>query len=583
MNNHWNLDILYKSLDDEKFKNDYEKLKTEIEKIKSFTSENFTNTNNAKEKLETYINLTNEISKLYNLADYCSLLLTVDSENSAALKVQNTLGELSTELTVPKAQLKKFLLTIENLDELINSSDILKEHKFFLEQNKEKAKHMLTESEELILEKFKLTGSTSWYNLHSLLDSTLEVEMNGQNLSLSTVRNMAYEKDAKTRKSAYMSELKAYTKLEKPMAASLNAIKGEAITTYKLRKYPSVLDMTLKNSFMDKESLDALLGAMREYMPKFEAYFNHKAKLLGLSGKLPFYDLYAPVGQVSITFTKEEACEFIIKNFSEFSEELGHFTKHVIENDWIDWDPKKGKMGGAFCYPLHSVQQSRILTNFSGSFYDMLTLAHELGHAYHGECLKNASYLNSDYSMPIAEVASTFCEILVCEAALKSANSAEKLIILENDLQGIARTIVDIYSRFLFEDEIIKRREEGSLSVDELKDIMTSAQKQAYGNGLDHEFLHPYMWACKVHYYSVDSNYYNFPYAYGALFAKGLYAKFLEEGASFAQKYKDLLAATGCNNLYDVGKIVDIDIRDINFWRKSLEQVALQIEEFVRS
>jgi len=218
--------------------------------------------------------------------------------------------------------------------------------------------------------------------------------------------------------------------------------------------------------------------------------------------------------------------------------------------------------------------------NFSGSFGDVLTLAHELGHAYHGHCLKDASPINSNYPMPIAETASIFCETLVCDAAIKTASDAQKLVIIENNLQSASAVIVDIYSRFLFEDEVLKKREEGPLSVDELNEIMKNCQKEAYGDSIDQNTLHPYMWLCKGHYYDANSNYYNFPYAYGLLFGLGLYSKYLKEGEAFTQKYIHLLNTTGKNDLYNVGKIAGINVQDTKFWESSFEIIREKIEEF---
>jgi pepF/M3 family oligoendopeptidase len=347
-----------------------------------------------------------------------------------------------------------------------------------------------------------------------------------------------------------------------------------------MRKYDSVLDMTLYNSRMDRPTLDALLAAMRESLPIFAQYFAHKAKLLGHTSGLPFYDLFAPVGAVDMLYTKEQAAEFVHKQFAAFGSDLGDFATRCFEHNWIDWLPKDGKVGGAFCMNVHAIGQSRVLHNYDNSFSDVLTLAHELGHAYHGDALAASSLLNSRYSSPIAEVASTFCETLVCAAALKTAKPQERMVIIENSLQGSSQVIVDILSRFLFEDEIIRRRDKGSLSVDELKGIMLDAQKQAYGDSLS--CYHPYMWACKGHYYNADNNYYNYAYAYGLLFAKGLYNIYLKEGAPFADKYRKLLTATGCNNLYDVGMSVGINVHDIEFWRGSLAVIKAEVEQFCK-
>ena len=228
------------------------------------------------------------------------------------------------------------------------------------------------------------------------------------------------------------------------------------------------------------------------------------------------------------------------------------------------------------------MRECRILSNFDGSFDAMLTLAHELGHGYHNLCLKDASVVNSHFTMPIAETASTFCETLVARAALKDASPAEAAVIRENDISGNAQIIVDIYSRFLFEDALFKKRQNGPLSVDELNGMMLESQKAAYGSGLDHNFLNAGMWINKVHYYYASHNYYNFPYAYGQLFALGLFARYLETGKAFAEKYDALLAATGKNNVADIGKLVDIDVTKKDFWVSSLKIIEKEIEEFCK-
>ncbi|MBZ4668564.1 MAG: family oligoendopeptidase, partial [Defluviitaleaceae bacterium] len=377
------------------------------------------------------------------------------------------------------------------------------------------------------------------------------------------------------------AELKAYDKIAEASAASLNGIKGEVITESKMRGYHSPLEMTLIHSRMDQETLDAMFSSIMESLPSFRKYLKKKAELLGHKNGIPFYDLFAPMGEVEMKFTYEEAKDFIVKNFSKFSPALGNFAKNAFEKRWIDAEPRDGKRGGAFCSNIHAIKESRILSNFTGTFNDVVTLAHELGHGYHGECLKNETYLNSDYPMPIAETASIFAETIIINAALKEASPEEAFAILESDLMSSTQVIVDIYSRFLFEDELFKRREHGSLSVNELKKMMLESQKEAYGEGLDENYLHPYMWVCKPHYYYADYNYYNFPYAFGLLFSKGLYALYLERGETFVKEFDDLLAATGKSNLVDVAKKMNIDLHSVEFWKNSLKLIEKDIDKFI--
>ncbi|HEY8362944.1 MAG TPA: M3 family metallopeptidase, partial [Tissierellaceae bacterium] len=276
-----------------------------------------------------------------------------------------------------------------------------------------------------------------------------------------------------------------------------------------------------------------------------------------------------------------EAMDYIIKNFRTFSDKLADFAKHAYENNWLDVEPREGKRGGAFCSNLHPIGESRIMANFSGSFSNMTTLAHELGHAYHGSCLKDESILNSRYPMPIAETASIFCETIVVNAALNEANDEEAIGILEASISDAGQVIVDIYSRFLFESELFQRRKNSTLSVNELKEIMINAQKEAYGDGLDENYLHPYMWLNKPHYYTASRNFYNFPYAFGLLFSKGLYAEYLRRGKEFVEQYDELLRATGKNNIKDVAKMVNIDVTDPEFFRSSLRLIEKDIEKFL--
>lgn len=584
MNGNWNLDNLYKGFEDPNFLNDMKNLPIAVSKLVVFAKEVFATTENVAEKLEAYIKTMQDFSKYYNIPRYCSLVTSVDSENKEALKYMSQAQLALSEGVVASTLFTEFIVKITDLELIITSSELLKEHEFFLLNIRQNGQYLLSTPEEVIAAKLRITGSNAWNTLYSQLTSTLEVDFDYPDfndvLTLSEVRNLAYHANADVRKAAYFAELAAYPKIEKSIAASLNAIKGEAITNTKLRGYESILDMTLKNSRMDQKTLDVLIDTMKQSLPLFTKYFKHKANKLGLKDGLPFYDLFAPIGDSNVTFTKEEGSVFMIKNFTDFDPELGEFAQTAIDQDWVDWEPKKGKVGGAFCANLHNIKESRVLMNYSGSFGDVLTLAHEFGHAYHGYALKDESSLNSGYSMPIAEVASIFCETLVCNAALKTATDEEKLSIIETNLQGSSQVIVDIYSRYLFETELVKRRETGNLSVDELKDIMANAQKEAYLDGLTEE-IHPYMWLCKGHYYNAGLGFYNFPYAYGLLFAKGLYKMYLDEGSSFAKKYKNLLTATGKNDLYTVGKIIGIDIHDKNFWQGAIDVIADEIEMFL--
>lgn len=598
----WNLDALYRSFDSESYQNDIKKLDINISKLNSWAEtellefpdekDNPDKTgDNIKKYLDSYMNIK---KLLFGLSSYAELTFSVDASNSTAKKYTEVLEQRIPEITKATVLFTRWIAKIENLDAVSKKSGLLEEHSFYLQEKINDSKYLLSDKEEILAAKLKNTGSNAWSQLWNVLTSTVKVdiEIDGEKkeLPLPVVRNMANEADAIIRKKAFKAELAVYEKFGESSAAALNSVKGEVITMAELRGFDSPLDMTLKKSRMDKETLDAMFTAIKEYLPVFRKYFNKKAELLGHSRGLPFYDLFAPMEKSSpgneskknkLKFDYNQARDFIVDKFRDFSDTLADYAANAFDKNWIDAEQREGKRGGAFCENLHIIGESRIMSNFDGSFSGVTTLAHELGHGYHGHCLKNESFLNSDYPMPLAETASIFCETLIINEALKNASEDEAFTLLENSIQGDAQVIVDIYSRFLFESELFEKRKTASLSVEELKTIMLDAQKTSYGNGLDPNILHPYMWACKPHYYYADYNFYNFPYAFGLLFAKGLYAEYIKTGTSFIEKYDKLLKETGKKQIADVTAMMNIDIRSPEFWRSSLKLVEQDIEKFI--
>ncbi|MBE6050865.1 MAG: M3 family oligoendopeptidase [Clostridium sp.] len=583
----WSLDELYKSITSEEFKRDFNKIDELIKELKklteSFNMDNKNALNSVEMYLTKYLEYLSFSDKLWN---YLALRTAVNTNDEEAMKYLDMINSKITEVVVVETKFNKYISSLENIQEYINKSALLKRHEFYMKEIISNSKYLLSEAEENIIAKMRETGSVAWLKLRDNLMSnlTVDIEENGvvKEKPYTEVVNMAYSQDKEVRKKAYEAELKSYKKVEDGMVACLNGIKGEVINVSKLRGYKSPLDMTIIQSRMDMETLDAMFVALKESLPAFRKYLRKKAEMLGYKNGLPFYELYAPVSDANMKFSYKEATEFIIKNFQTFSDDLANFAKNAVDNAWIDVMPKKGKSGGAFCCGIHSIGESRILTNFDGNFGSVVTIAHELGHGYHDYCLKDESIVTAEYPMPIAETASTFCETIIKKAALKDATKEEALSILETEISDCTQVIVDIYSRFLFEDAVFKAREKSSITVEDAKRFMIEAQKEAYGDGLDPEYLHPYMWAMKSHYYDAEANYYNFPYAFGLLFAKGLYGIYLEKGEKFTTEYKELLNATGNNNLIDVAKIVGIDLHDTNFWRKSLKVVEEDINEFLK-
>ena len=583
----WSLKELYESFESVEFKNDMNSLTEEINEINNWIEEAVKHYEHVLEKLEEYLNKYIKLEELISkLGQFIELSISVNTKDTEALKNSDIFEKKLTYLVKGSTKIERYISEIEDIDSIIEKSSLLKEHAFLLKSIVEDSKYLLSEKEENIIANMRNTGSNAWSKLKDNLISSLTVEMTEggkvKEYPLTVVLNMAYDKNEKVRKKAYEAEIKSYKKVEEGVAAALNGIKGEVLTVCELRGYESPLEETLLNSRMDEESLNAMIEAMKESLPVFRKYLRRKAEILGHKNGLPFYDLYAPINNANMNFTYDEASKFIVKNFRTFSDDLADFAQKAIDNNWIDVEPREGKVGGAFCQGIHTLGESRILLNFGGSFGDVVTMAHELGHGFHGECLKNESILNSDYPMPIAETASTFCETIIKKAAIKDVKHKEALAILETEICDCTQVIVDIYSRFLFEKSVFEARKESALTVEQIKGLMIEAQKEAYGDGLDEKFLHPYMWAWKPHYYDANYNYYNFPYAFGLLFAKGLYAEYLKKGEDFVSEYEKLLSITGKNKIADITKEVGIDIHDKEFWKNSLKTIEEDIEEFIK-
>ena len=578
MNEVWNLDGIYKGFDDPAFENDLQELKRKVEEFSVFagTLEEV----EALAGLKQGIALEERITDLVNrLAEYASLRQSTDSRDPQAGSQLGRIMGVYSGLAAPAAAFEGWAAGLEDLTELVASDEDLKDYSFLFGNMKKNSRYLLPGVGEAVMAKLSLSGGSAWSDLQQYLTSTVPVTYRDQTINLSAVRNLAYDADPQVRKDGYEAELAAYDRIKDSVAFALNSIKLETISDCQLRGYASPLDRTLEKSDMQRATLEAMFGAIDEYLPKFWQYLKAKAKALGHENGLPWYDLFAPMGNCSTKFTAEGARDYLVELFRGFNPEEADMIARAFDNAWIDFYPRDGKSGGAFCAGIECLGESRILTNFDGQLGDVVTLAHELGHAYHNHCIRSHRPLNHEYSMPLAETASTFNECVVMGAALaRAADDSERLNLLESQLQDITQVICDIYSRFRFEARVFENREEQFMDAKALCDIMTEAQKASYGDGLDHSCLHPYMWVCKSHYYG--PTFYNFPYAFGALFARGLYAQYEKEGEAFIPKYNRLLYTTTVATAEETAAVAGIDLTDKEFWRAALQTVADSIDRF---
>ena len=578
MNEIWNLDPLYMGFDDPTFEADMVATKEKLDELEGLMSR--LPDMEPKQGLLSGITVQEEVSHLLGkLVNFAMLRQSANSKDAEAGSNLGRVLALYSRTAAPIAAFQDWAAKLPDLMELVMADEKLKNYEFLFRNMQENVRYLLPGQGEEIMARMQLSGGNAWSDLQGYLTSTVPVSYNGETTNLSTIRNLAHNADPAVRKAAYEAELSCYDRIKDAVAFALNSIKLETINDCQLRGYNSPLERVLKNSYMKQETLDAMFSAIDEYLPKFWQYLKVKAKVLGHENGLPWYDMFAPMGASSTKFTAESARDFLVELFRGFNPEEADMIAEAFDNAWIDFYPRDGKSGGAFCAGIESLGESRILTNFCGTFSDVVTLAHELGHAYHNLCIRDHQPLNRDYSMPVAETASTFNECVVMAAAIeKAADKAEKLALIENQLQDATQIICDIYSRYRFESRVFENREAQFMDADALSDMMLQAQKECYGDGLDHNVLHQYMWVNKSHYYG--PSFYNFPYAFGGLFARGLYAQYEAEGESFVPKYKKLLYTTTVATAEDTAKVAGIDLTDKTFWRNALQTIADQIDLF---
>lgn len=578
---HWDLTKMYSGFDDAKLAADFAQAQALNQELAVLLQEKPADVGAL--LVQAVRTAQKRSEKMALVGEFIFLNLATNAKNEQALAWMDKLMRAQVEMQQTSSAFMRYVSKVEGLDALIAREPLLKEHEYMLKTMVKDAAHVMDPAIEGPVLKMQMTGGEAWSQLSDQIMAThmVEMEIDGekQSLPLSTVRGMATSPEATVRRRAYEAELASYPRIELAMAACLNGIKGEALTLCELQHYDTVLDTALDAAKIDRQTLDAMLTAMRESLPAFRRYFRAKARHLGHEGGLPFYDLFAPIGAAGKTYTLEEARQLLVQVFGQFSEKMSRFIDRAFEEHWIDAFPYEGKQGGAFCAGVHPLGISYVLANFEGSLDSVSTLAHELGHAYHGDCVKHLSILNADYPMTLAETASIFNETMLVAKLQEGANPQERLMLLDQQIGNAAQVVVDILSRFLFESEVIERRKDHTMLPDELKEIMLDAQKQTYGDGLDENVLHPYMWACKTHYYSASLHFYNFPYAFGLLFGLGVYERYLEKGEAFLPEYDALLAATGLGDVKDVAARVGIDVTDVNFWRKSLSVVEKMIDE----
>jgi oligoendopeptidase F len=505
--------------------------------------------------------------------------VSTDSGDEAAQALLSRLATVEARIGVLRTRFDAWLGTLD-LDALIAASAPAADHAWPLRKAARRSAHQMSEPEESLAAELGITGSTAWGRLYEDVSAGVTATVGHpdgrtETLPIFAVRGLATHPDAGVRAAAFRAELAAWQANATPLAAALNALKGETLALGARRGWDDPLAPVLEASAVERSAFDAMQAAVDASLPDFRRYLTAKATLLGKE-RCAFWDLFAPVGDAPAQ-SWPDATATVDRAFAGYGDELVGLARRALDESWVDAGPRAGKVGGGFCMEVGD-GASRILMNFDGSIDSVHTLAHELGHAYHNRTLRRRTPLQRSTPMALAETASIFCETILTDRALESADGGERLALLEADLQGACQVVVDIRSRFLFESRLFERRRASSLAVRELSELMRDAQVEAYGDGLDPDELHPLMWAAKPHYYG--ATFYNWPYTFGLLFGLGLYARWLDDADGFRAAYDDMLASTGMETASQLAARFGIDVGDQAFWTASLDILRSRIDDF---
>ena len=460
---------------------------------------------------------------------------------------------------------------------------------FVLQETRTQGKELLSESEEALINALSIDGFQAWSDHYDTLVATIAIpfeEEDGTTTNLSA--GQAYNKmnsdpSKEVRKKLFNQWETAWAEKAPLFADTLNHLAGFRLADYQAHGVSDFLKRPLEYNRMKKETLDAMWQAVSEHKQPFIDFLNRKAQLIGKE-KLDWQDIESPVlvGDTKPQiYPFNKGAEFIIANFKKVSPKMASFAQSAFEKNWIEAENRKGKRPGGYCAELPESKESRIFMTYADSPGEVSTLAHELGHAFHSDVMKDLPVLNQQYAMNVAETASTFAEMVVADATVKEAKSKEeKINLLDTKIQNALAMFLNIHARFIFETNFYAERQNGIVTDERLSELMEAAQREAYQNSLNS--YHPHFWASKLHFFIADVPFYNFPYTFGYLFSLGIYAQYVENSEGFEDRYIALLKDTASMSTEDLAKKhLHVDLSQPDFWVAGIKIMEKDIQTFL--
>ena len=512
---------------------------------------------------------------LKELESYASCLL---AQNPAEQQAQVKNGEITAlgvdyEAALFALGLRLAALKEDLFDKLLGE---LEEIAFFLKELRATTKKKGSREKEEVINALSADGYHSLWSLYQTYTSKIKIGKEG--LSIGQAQNLFSVSDRAVRLKAFEEWNCSWKEHLDFLAQLLNHIGGFRLKVYETRGWDRVLDEPLQMNRMETATHDAMWQAIEEAKSTLVRYLRHRARILGLE-KLSWIDLEAPLGE-DHNISYSEGSQIILDQFEKFHPRMAQFAKRALNNQWIESEDRPGKAAGGFCVSLPKTGVSRIFMTYNGTPTNVATLAHELGHAYHNECIKHLPYFHQEVRWNVAETASTFGEMIVIDQTIAVAKtSKEKQALLDDKLQRTVAYFMNLQARVEFETAFYIERKKGFVSAEKLSELMLTAQKEAFCNELSD--WDPYFWAWKLHFFYTGVPFYNFPYTFGYLLSNGLYAR--AQGQSFGEKFDAFLVDTGQMTVEDLGKKhLDVDLSKPDFWRSSVDLLTKDVDEFTK-
>lgn len=533
------------------------------------------------------IDLISEIQiNLSHANSFVTCLLAQNSKDQFAPTLRGKTSSISARFDSATKRFRKTLVDInKNEWNNLNNTKALDKYKFILNEWRNNAQTLLSDKEEELISNLMIDGYHAWGELYQSLISSLRVyvSIDGEKkeFSVGQAINLRSHPSEEVRKESHVALEDIWKEKEELFSKILNHIAGFRLQVFKKRGIENILGEALKKNRLKKETLNAMWTTVTKYKQPFSKYLYQKAKILG-DKKMQAYNFWAPITKSNLKMEYEDAVNFILNHFKQFGPELEHFTYQAVNNGWIDVKDRPHKSANGFCAGFPLSEESRIMLTYGDRITSVLTLAHELGHAFHNHAMKNVDGLNRQYPMSMAETASTFSEIIILDAAIeKTVSLDDKLFLLDEKLKRSVMNFMNIHSRFIFEEKFYEERKKGIVSSSRLNELTKESLNEGYQGSMENISAHSWVWT--PHYYITKSPFYNFPYTFGYLFSLSIYARFKEKGKKFEKDYIELLCDSGSMSTEElVEKHLGEDITSEAFWEKGIKLCVKDAEEFIR-